>query len=331
MSGQPYTMRGVDTLFQFPDINGPFRGSHAVSAEWLTPRQLRSALLTRLFRDVYIPRAIEITHELRCVGASLITSENAVLTGCSAVTVRGFYLAAPNDRVEFVVPEASKFVAQRGLDVRRTEVTAAESEPWRSIRIATPLRATMDLLTNTRMRPSLPRTVGLLDILLRAGFIDRQELEVLLAARHDSGIVRAREALALADPRAESIPESEVRVWLTRAGLAPSVQVVVYDRRGRFLGRLDLGYEGAQVAVEYDGDWHRAGDQPRLDHHRRMLMRAEGWEFVVVTKEMLYGDPEGMIALVRDALRRRNAIVDVSTRGPGRGCPARHSGRRNAA
>lgn len=305
-------MPRVDTLFRFPDINGPFRGSHAIAAEWLAPRQLRSALLTRLFRDVYLPRGLEITHELRCLGASLIAGKDAVLTGCSALTVRGFDLAAPNDRVEFVVPEASKFVAQRGLDVRRTEVTAAESEPWQSIRIATPRRATLDLLTNSRMRPSLPRTVGLLDILLRAGYVDGRELAVLLADRHDNGIVRAREALALADPRAESIPESEVRVWLTRAGFAPSVQVVVCDRQGRFLGRLDLGYEEAQVAVEYDGDWHRDGDQPHLDHRRRSLMEAEGWEFVVVTKEMLYGDPDGMVGLVREALRRRNAIGDVS-------------------
>lgn len=297
----------MDALARFPDINGPFRGSHALAAEWLNQRQLRSGVLIRLFRDVYLPRGMDVTHELRCLGASLIAPSPAVLTGCSAATVQGIELAHALDPVEFVVPERARFAAQRGLDVRRTEVRAAEASPWHGIRIANPTRATLDVLLNTRLRPSFPRVVALLDVLLRAGFVGRSELAERLAKCHDNGIVRARRALELADPRAESIPESEVRVWLTLAGIAPQVQLSVYSPAGRFLGRLDLAYEAARLAVEYDGDWHREGDQPERDAIRRAALRAAGWEFVIVTKDMLYGDPRAMVARVQDALRRRSA------------------------
>lgn len=297
----------MDQLNRFPDINGPFRGSHALAAEWLTPRQLRSGLLVRLFRDVYLPRGMEVTHDLRCRAAALIAPAPAVLTGCSAATVTGIELAQPLDPVEFVVPERARFLAQRGLDVRRTEVRGNEASPWYGINIANPLRTTLDVLINTRLRSSLPRTVGLLDVLLRAGFVDPAKLAGALHNRHDNGIVRARQAFALADPRAESIPESEVRVWLTLAGLPPQVQLEVFSIAGWFLGRLDLAYKEVRLAVEYDGEWHGDGDQPARDARRRAALRAAGWEFIIVTKDLLYGDPRAMVAHVRAALRRRSA------------------------
>jgi hypothetical protein len=39
-------------------------------------------------------------------------------------------------------------------------------------------------------------------------------LEIYLRDRHDRGIVQARQALELADPRAQSRPDSRMRVYL---------------------------------------------------------------------------------------------------------------------
>lgn len=292
----------MDTLFPFPEINGPFRGSHALSEEWLTRRQLRSSLVSRMFQDVYVPRGMDQTHALRCLGASLIAPPDAILTGCSAAAVRGIGLALPNDPVEFIVPERTRFTAQRGLNVRRINVREDESEPWGRIRIASPMRMVLDVLTNTGIRKSLPRTVGLLDVLLRAEVVDAKTLKATVETRHDKGIVRARQAVELADPRAESIPESEVRVWLTLGGLKPEVQHNVYDVAGRFLGRLDLAYLERKLAVEYDGEWHGDDGQPERDAARRDRLRAAGWRFVIITKDELYGDPQGMVNTVRSAL-----------------------------
>lgn len=300
-----FTIVDMDTLPSFPHINGPFRGSHAISEGWLTRQQLRSTLFKRLFRDVYIPAAMEVTHELRCRAASLIVPGAAVITGISAAALRGLDLAAADDPVEFVVPRPTKFVAQRGMDIRRTAVGSGEYEGWGSVGLATPTRLAVDVLTNLRLRRSLPRAVGLLDALLRAGLVNSATLATVLERRHLGGIVRARRAFELADARAESIPESELRVWLTLGGLAPDVQVDVFDQFGRFVGRLDLGYREYKVGVEYDGEWHSEGGQPERDAHRRRRLRASGWELIVVTKEQLYGDPKAVVATVQLAIERR--------------------------
>jgi very-short-patch-repair endonuclease len=290
----------------FGDINGPFLGSHAISEGLLTKNQLRSLLVRRLFQNVYLPTGYPPTHEVRCKAAALVVPREAVLTGCSAAVIRGFQFVLDDDPVEFVVPEAARFVHQRGMHIRRSIRGDIESEPWREIGIATPLRMTMDILTNTRLHRSFPRVVGMLDALLHAGVIERDALGEYLERRHDNGIVRARKAFAFSDGRAESIPESEVRVWLRLGDIPTEPQLEIYQD-GIFLGRLDLAIEEIKLAVEYDGAWHLEGDQPALDAARRAAIEAAGWEFIIVTKDDLLA-PRRMIARVRDALRRRSAM-----------------------
>ena len=289
------------------DINGPFLGSLAVSEGALTPNQLRSPCFQRLFQNVYVPSGYEHTHDLRCRAAALVAPAEAVLTGNSAAVVHGFPFALDADPVEFVVPERARFACQRGMHIRRTTLLRIDSEPWNDIGLATPLRTTLDILTNLRLRRSFPRVVGELDALLRAGFVTREGLAAYLKPRRDHGIVRARRALAFSDPRAESIPESELRVWLALGDLKPVPQFEVHAG-GHLLGRLDLAFEDVKLAVEYDGEWHRDGPQPELDAQRRAAIEAEGWAFVVVTKEQLYGDPKSVVVRVRDAIRRRDVV-----------------------
>src|SRR6266496_178885 len=282
-------MSRFDEFTDIGDINGPFLGSLAVSEGALTRNQLRSPVFQRLFQNVYLPAGYEQTHEMRCRAAALIVPPEAVLTGNSAAAVRGFPFARGTDPVEFVVPETSRFTCQRGMNIRRTTIKGIDSTPWQGIGLASPLRMTLDILTNTRVPRSFPRAVGELDALLNAGTVTREGVEAYLRPRRDHGIVRARRALSLCDARAESIPESELRVWLSLADLRPTPQWEV--RIGdSLLGRLDLAYEDLKVAGEYDGEWHQDGEQPMLDARRRAAIEAEGWVFVVVTKEELYDD-----------------------------------------
>ncbi|UOZ08907.1 endonuclease domain-containing protein [Amycolatopsis sp. WQ 127309] len=283
------------------DFAEPFIGSHAVAEDALTLCDLRSPSFTRLFRNVYVASTTEVTHSMRCRAAALFAPSGAVLTGCSAAAVRGLELVGPQDLVEFVVPEKLKFNRQAGLHIRRTS-RMIDSEPWGDIQLATPLRLALDVTTNTKLHRSLPRTVGYLDAFLGSGLVNPAELRLYLLPRRDNGMVRARKAVALADARSESLPESELRVWLTVAGLKPEVQVDVVTGAGDFLGRLDLAFPARKLAVEYDGEWHLDGIQPRLDAQRRAAIEAEGWRFVIVTKADLYGDPKRVVATVRAAL-----------------------------
>jgi very-short-patch-repair endonuclease len=284
------------------DFDEPFIGTHAVAEDALTLRTLRSPLFTRLFRNVYVASTTEVTYSMRCRAAALLAPADAVLSGCSAAAVRGLELAGPQDPVEFVVPEDLEFDRQAGLHIRRSSRRPIDSEPWGGIRLATPQRLVLDTLTNTGLHRSLPRVVGYLDAYLRSGLVNLAEFKSYLKPRRDNGVARARRAVKLADARAESVPESELRVWLTVAGLKPEVQVDVMTGTGIFLGRLDLAFPAQKLAVEYDGEWHLEGAQPRLDAQRRRAIEAEGWRFVIVTKAGLYGEPKRVVATVKAQL-----------------------------
>ena len=111
------------------------------------------------------------------------------------------------------------------------------------------MRLTLDLLLLDR---PLPDAVADLDAVLRAKLVDRAALAAMVAGRSDNRIVAARRAVELADPRADSLPESKLRVLLVLAGLAPVPQYWIEDTTGRLVC-VDLAFPEHKVAVEYDG------------------------------------------------------------------------------
>ena len=76
----------------------------------------------------------------------------------------------------------------------------------------------------------------------------------LLAARNRSGIGRARRLLRLATVEARASGMA-LRLALIDVGLpTPELQVVVRDRAGAFLGRVDLAYPDFGLIIEFDGE-----------------------------------------------------------------------------
>ncbi|MCU1528129.1 MAG: hypothetical protein JWP75_1892 [Frondihabitans sp.] len=98
------------------------------------------------------------------------------------------------------------------------------------------------------------------------------------------GAVTLREALALSRPRVRSPRETALRLLLQRAGLPePSLNVDVYEG-GVWLGQPDLVYWEAKVAVEYEGDHHRASRRTfEGDILRRERFSDAGWHMIRVT------------------------------------------------
>lgn len=290
------------------ELTDVFRGSLARAEGYVTEAQLRGPMFRRLFQDVYAPAHLPVTHELRCRGAALIAPKEAVLTGRSAATVLGVELAKPYDPVEFVVPEENRFGPVRGMHVRRTAIKRRESRPWQGIRIGRPVRVALDLMLRLSPRTSswvrrLRIAVPDVDAFLRSGLVSAQQLEHVLFQRRNRGIRLARQAFALSDSRAESLPESELRVILTSGGLKPIPQYKIL-KKGREVARLDLAIRETKTAVEYDGLWHRKRRQIRLDKARRKRLMAEGWNFVVVTAEKLSGDYQKILEEVSVAQQR---------------------------
>jgi hypothetical protein len=107
--------------------------------------------------------------------------------------------------------------------------------------------------------------------------------------------------LDLVDPRAESPPESRVRVALVLAGLSPVPQLDVHEG-GEWLGRVDLGFPEAKVAVEYEGAYHFEDGQIVRDDVRYARLQAAGWTVIRVSAADLR-DLSGVVARVSAALQ----------------------------
>src|SRR6185312_5639273 len=88
---------------------------------------------------------------------------------------------------------------------------------------------------------------------------------------------RAEVVIPLVDGRAQSPPESWVRVACVRAGLpAPTPQFVVVEN-GAFLGQVDLAWPEARLIVEYEGPHHFEQVQIARDDRRYEVLIAAGW------------------------------------------------------
>lgn len=239
----------------------------------------RGRLLVRVTRGSYVHTADSAETDAVLV-ALLDAVPTAVLSHWTAAAVWG----APVDRARAVPwhvsvptgttrPVRARVVSHHAADLPTSTV--------RGLRVTDPSRTWLDLAAAGASTADLV-VVG--DAFGRLGLASPEQLgEVALLPRR-RGSQRMRAAAALLDPRAESGPESRLRLMLVAGGLpAPEVNHVVTDGRGAFLARVDLAWPEAMLVVEYDGDHHRERQQWVHDLRRRERLEAAGWTVVVVT------------------------------------------------
>jgi Transcriptional regulator, AbiEi antitoxin len=119
------------------------------------------------------------------------------------------------------------------------------------VAVTTVARTLIDIGRST----STAAAVVTIDAALHRRLADAQDLEeIIRACRHWPRIRRARLAVALADPRAESPLESFSRLVLRWLKLPPpDLQPSVYDETGAFVGRADFYWDQFGVVGEADG------------------------------------------------------------------------------
>lgn len=186
-----------------------FLGSTALAAG-MTRHTLRTRYVA-LHHDVYVPRDAELTAALRAEAASLRARGHGVLAGFSASALHGARWIDPG-RPSTVI-DANRRRA-RGLEVWADGVEPDEICRVDGMAVTTPARTAVDLAR----RYPLGAAVAAIDALARA---TRLSIDDILAAterpgRH--GMSRAREAIALVDPGAESPKETWLRLVIIRAG-----------------------------------------------------------------------------------------------------------------
>lgn len=247
-------------------------GRHALD------RALDTGQWRRVVRGTYAPGAGAPDLRLRAAAAARLLPEHAVVADRCLLWLLGVDVLPPGPPVlevavprGAVVPQRSD-VRARTCDLPASDVLALGPARLRCLR---PGRAVADLL---RLLP-LVEAVVVADAVQRAGLCDVEELRrELSAAGGLRNVVRARRALELSDPRAESPPESRLRVALVEVGLRPVPQHVVLDARGRFVARVDLALPELRLALEHDGQAvHDRPDAFVADRRRQNALVAAGW------------------------------------------------------
>lgn len=206
-----------------------------------------------------------------------------VFRGLTALILHGVPVEAP-DRLQIYVDQTADASDRPELDVARTDLAGVDISEIDGLPVLAAARAAVDLACSLRRTDAL----AILDATLRAAAATRVELEAALRFRA-RGVVQGRELVALADGRAESPPESWVRLHLHDHGVpAPVPQYEVLGDRGRLVGRLDLAWPEVKLYLEYDGRQAHSGDLAfHRDRHRQNELLALGWVCLRITSQDL--------------------------------------------
>jgi very-short-patch-repair endonuclease len=275
----------------------PVRASDAIAAGMITRSALRGSAWRRLFRDVYVDVRAPDDHKVRVLGAALIMPDGAAISGRSAAVLWGTAEIGQVERVEIV--SSRTFGPVNGLSIRTVVLAPEELTTFRGVRITTAVHTAWEI---ARSRPVL-EAVPWIDSLSHARRIAKTDL--VGHARHHGGAPGCRRAdatLRWCDPRAESPPESELRVHLHIAGILVTPQFwVVID--GECVARVDLALPEIKLAIEYDGQWHGDHHQLGRDRARVRLLNSAGWHVFQVTKEDMRDIPR-LIQTIREVIER---------------------------
>jgi hypothetical protein len=156
----------------------------------------------------------------------------------------------------------------------------------RGVRVTT---AAETLLTCASLLTLLDLVV-LVDSALRARDIDLLELH-LICRLHRRGVPRLRRAVALADPEADSVMETLLRVLYVVCGLEVETQHTVRAADGTFVARGDLWLVGTCTLADYDGAVHADRKQQRADRRRDRRITDAEWIRRAYTDEDLLRRP----------------------------------------
>lgn len=265
-------------------MNGPFRGSVALAAG-MTRHTLRTRFVA-VHKDVYVAKDFEMTAVIRARACWLRSRGHGVLAGFSASALHGARWVDAQQPATVIDDNRRP---EPGVRSWSDAVAPDEICVIDGMRVTTPLRTAIDLARHHPVDESVPA----IDALARA---TRLRVPDLRAALHRyagwKGIKRARTAIDLVDPRAESPKETWLRLLIIRAGFPrPESQVPVYDQYGMLIGEVDHGWRDRKIAVEYEGDHHRSRFVFRKDIRRIEAIIGQGWIVIRVTA----ADTEGGI------------------------------------
>jgi hypothetical protein len=195
---------------------------------------------------VYVSADLPRTHATRIAGTLLLLPAGAVIAGTSAASVYGVPFGDDDRPVE--VRTAAPWGPVNGLTIHTGVFPLRARTTHRRVPVTTVRQTAADL---ARWLPAID-AVPWIDALLRTRGKGRADAHAYAAGLSGPGARIAAETLRLCDPRAESPPESVLRVHLHLAGVPVVAQHWVM-RDGEVVARADLALPEIRLAIEYDG------------------------------------------------------------------------------
>jgi hypothetical protein len=274
----------------------PFIGSEALATGALTPYALRSRFVA-LYPDVYIANGSPVTAVVRAKGAWLWSRRRGIIAGQSAAALHGAKWVDDNRPAEILTQNRNP---PRGIRSWSCRIPDDEVELVGGVRVTTPARTALDIAC----RYPLGKAVAAIDALARATQLKMVDVELLVErSKGRRGIRKARTALDLVDPGAESPRETWLRLLVIRNGFPrPKTQIPVYDEYGVLVAVLDMGWEDIKVALDYEGEHHRNPIRFNKDIRRHDNVTELGWIDIRVTSQDSEG---GIVRRLSAAFARR--------------------------
>lgn len=288
---------------------GVFSRAQALAAGYTERRihhLLSSGTWLRCHSGIYCLAGVAPSFDLNAWIAVLAAGSGAVLSHRTAGTLHNLDGTPPPVRFEVSVPEARVPRNVPRARIHRTELAPGDIAVCRGFPVTSIVRTVVDL---ARTLPVESGSRVLADA-LRTGRVSVAALEQTIGGlARCVGIERARRALAMADPRLESVLERELLALLRRAGLNPVAQYVV-TAGGRFVARVDFALPGIRLAIECDGyDTHARRPGFERDREKAVLLQLADWSLLPFTATQIRQRPDWVIATVLQQVRRLTAAA----------------------
>ncbi len=283
-------------------------GGFATTAQLLTVMtrqqldvQVKNGGLVRVWYGVYSARTPDLLGRLAAL--DVFMGQRAVACLGTAATLYGFdtenttaiHVLDPGVRMR---PTVGLMVHQRtGARLQRVSGRPATAPAWTAVEVARQLRR--------------PRALATLDAALRSMRCTRSEIEsAVIEQRGRRGVVAVRELLPLADPRAESAMESEVRLVIIDHRLPlPELQYPIYGRGGE-LWRLDFAWPDRRLAAEYESvEWHAGRNEMLRDKSRWAKIQELGWTIIPIVASDVRQEPHRLAQRIASHLDRTRMAI----------------------
>jgi hypothetical protein len=250
------------------------------------------------WRGVLLDGELPDSLPLQVRAAALAVGPDLVACHSTAAALWGFDIR-PADELHFLGPPELVNRRRPGVQVHPSSLGCDDAVRIGGVWCTPAARTACDVVRLSEPLDGL----ATLDAALRSAWCTRDDLAA--AADAQAGlreVVRLRDLVPFADPRAESPMESRMRWGFIDGGLpAPDVQVrVSVDGRHRY---LDTGWREQQVGAEFDGvEAHMTPEQLRNDRLRHNWLTERGWTLLHFTAVDVFRRWEPMVATAARAL-----------------------------